>query len=129
MGCFFLEMISWLTNLARRLEVTSCQGLEARTPSLKFLFASIFLQGGSDFERMIKGILDVLMLCFQNTRRLSLFMDVSGIFMKGASTLKCQSPMSNNGRRNSTETGNVMHEIRQSLKRWDGLFLLSGSAN
>ena len=27
------------------------------------------------------------------------------------------------------ETGNVMHEIRQSLKRWDGLFLLSGSAN
>ena len=58
-----------------------------------------------------------------------LFMDVSGIFMKDASMLKCQSPMLNTGRRNSIETGNVMHVIKQNLKRWDGLFLLSGSAN
>ena len=75
-------MISWLINLARRHAVTSCQGSGERTLSQRFLFVSISSLEGLDFERMIKDILDVLMLCFQNTRLLSLFMAVFGIFMK-----------------------------------------------
>ena len=62
-------------------------------------------------------------------RLLSLFMAVFGIFMRDASMQKCQSPMLNIGRRNSIKIENVMHAIRKSLKLWDGLFSLCGSAN
>ena len=99
------------------------------TLSQRFLFVSISSLEGLDFERMIKDILDVLMLYCQNIRLLSLFMAVFGIFMRDASTLKCQSPMLSIGRRNSIKIENVMHAIKKSLKLWDGLFSLCGSAN
>ena len=103
--------------------------LEARTPSLKFLFESTCFQEVSDSARMIRDILDVLILCFLNTRLLSLVMAVSGIFMMDASMLKCQSPMLIIGRKSSMAIGNVISIIRKSLRKWDGMFSPFGSVN
>ena len=106
-----------------------CHGLGAKTQSLKFLFVNICFQRACASARMIKGVLEVLMLCCLNIIRWCLSTAAFGISMMGASMRKCRNPMSITGRRNFMETGNVMSAIGRNWKGWDGKSSQCGNAN
>ena len=78
------------------------------------LFAAISSQEGCVSERMIKDILEVLILSCQNIILLFLFMDVFGIYMMAVSMQGCLNPMWITGNRNSIKTENVMNAIRKN---------------
>ncbi len=105
----------------------SCQELGERTPNLKFLFEAICSQEGFDLERMIRGILEVLMLSCQSIILLSLFMDVSGISMKEYAKM----PKSNvEYWENKLYRNRERDELNQKeLEDMDGMSSLSGNVN